>query len=208
MPDKRFSDRQLDDAIDRVVRDIMSVEPRPDLRARVLAQLDGPSARIAFWPRLAFATLALILAIAAVVTLRQGVADHVDAPQIATSPPSPGTSPESAAPRSASTSKAPSPSTDAAAATPRSASGAPNGSRPPRTGTTTPSRSQPVQDRVVQAASIQSVDDATAEPPPVAPADDIRPTGFVNLKPIAQSEIVITPITVERIEITPLSSRR
>lgn len=208
MPDKQFSDRQLDAAIDRVVRDMMSVEPRPDLRSRVLAQLNGPSARIAFWPRLAFAALALILAIAALVTLRQGVPEPVDAPKVATSAPSPGPSRESAAPRSASTSTAPSPSTDGTAIAPRSASGAPNSSGPLQMGRTGPSRPQPVPDRLVQAASIHSPDDATAEPSLVAPADDMRPTGFVSVKPIAQSEIVITPITVERIEITPLSSRR
>ena len=202
MPDKRFSDRQLDAAIDRVVRDMMSVEPRSDLRARVLAQLDGSSARITFWPRLAFATLALILAIAALVTLRQDGPAHVDAPQVATSAPSPATTPEPAAHRSTSTST--SPSADASPA-PRGASATALGPRPPRTETTTPSRSQPVQDRLVQAASIHSIDDATAGPLPVEPVDDARPTGFVNLKPITQSEIVITPITVERIEITPLS---
>jgi hypothetical protein len=208
MPDKRFSDRQLDAAIDRVVRDMMSVEPRSDLRARVLAELDGPSARITFWPRLAFATLALTLAIAALMIVRQDAPEHVDAPRVATSAPSPATTPEPAAPRSTSTSTSTSPSTNTLPLAPRSASGTAPGPRPPRTATTTASRSEPVQDRLVQAASIPSIDDATAGPPPVEPVDDARSTGFVNLKPITQSEIVITPITVERIEITPLSSRR
>jgi type IV secretory pathway VirB10-like protein len=37
-----MTERHLDDAIDRAVRDIMSAEPRPGLRERVLRQIDVP----------------------------------------------------------------------------------------------------------------------------------------------------------------------
>ena len=57
----------LDAAIDRAVREMMSVEPRADLRERVLAELVGEPARAALWPRLAFGSAAV--AVAAVVLL-------------------------------------------------------------------------------------------------------------------------------------------
>jgi hypothetical protein len=205
MTDKRFSDRQLDDAIDRAVRDMMTVEPPSDLRARVLAELDGPPARFAVWPRFAFATLALALAIATLVTIQQGRSAHREAPQVATSSPSSVTSPEPAAPPSTSAPTSPDDSTPAPRPDVSAAVTAPGLQRPK---TATPSRSHPMQDRVIQAASIDTIEEAAAGSAPVEPVDGTRSLGGVHLKPITQSEIVITPITVERIEITPLSSRR
>ncbi len=67
MTDNRRDDSHLDAAIDRAVRDLMSVEPRAGLRERVLAELTGEPARAAWWPRLALGSAAV--AAAAVVLL-------------------------------------------------------------------------------------------------------------------------------------------
>jgi hypothetical protein len=55
--------KDLDDAIDRAVRDIMSAEPRPGLRGRVLGRLERRAAGA--W-RFAFPTVASALALALV----------------------------------------------------------------------------------------------------------------------------------------------
>ena len=57
--DDRHDDSRLDAAIDRAVRDMMSGEPRADLRERVLAELAGEPARAAWWPRLALGSVAV-----------------------------------------------------------------------------------------------------------------------------------------------------
>lgn len=49
------SDRDIDDAIDRAVRDIMGAEPRPGLRGRVLERIERPTGLVFSWPRLAAA---------------------------------------------------------------------------------------------------------------------------------------------------------
>ena len=53
------ADSHLDAAIDRAVREMMSVEPRADLRQRVLAELVEEPTRAALWPRFAFGSAAL-----------------------------------------------------------------------------------------------------------------------------------------------------
>ncbi len=96
MTDRQLSDdRRLDEAIDRAVREMMNVEPRTDLRARVLAELGGPPARVSLWPRLAFAALTLAAAVT-VLTIVQRPSDHPDAPQVASSLQAPIPSPQPA----------------------------------------------------------------------------------------------------------------
>ena len=65
MADRPLAETQLDEAIDRAVREMMNVEPRADLRVRVLAELGGPPARVSLWPRFAFGSMALAAAILA-----------------------------------------------------------------------------------------------------------------------------------------------
>jgi hypothetical protein len=57
------SEREMDDAIDRAVREIMSVEPRAGLRGRVLAELQSRGAERLFFPRLAGAAAVLAVGI-------------------------------------------------------------------------------------------------------------------------------------------------
>ena len=79
------SDRDLDDAIDRAVRDIMSVEPRAGLRGRVLDRLErrpGPGFAL---PRLAGAAAAIAVAVIAFVLLRPAPEGPAHAPAQTTS---------------------------------------------------------------------------------------------------------------------------
>jgi hypothetical protein len=57
------SEREIDDAIDRAVREIMSVEPRAGLRGRVLAELESRSDGRWSFPRLAGAAAVLAVGI-------------------------------------------------------------------------------------------------------------------------------------------------
>src|SRR6476646_9244502 len=78
---------RIDRAIDRAVREMMQVDPPPGLRRRVLARLDAPERRNYFLPRYAVAVMALVLFIAASISMLR---DRVEpptppnAPQIAT----------------------------------------------------------------------------------------------------------------------------
>lgn len=66
MTDGNFPRRQIDEAIDRAVREMMQVDPRPGLRRRVLARLERRSRarfRSSFGVLPAAAVMAIILAI-------------------------------------------------------------------------------------------------------------------------------------------------
>jgi hypothetical protein len=69
MTDNRRDDSHLDAAIDRAVRDLMSVEPRAGLRERVLAELTGEPVRAAWWPRLALGSAAIAVVVAVVLMI-------------------------------------------------------------------------------------------------------------------------------------------
>jgi hypothetical protein len=62
-----MSEKRLDEIIDRVVRDMMRLDPRPGLSRRVLARLDQPRTRWPSVPRLAAATALLAVAVIAIV---------------------------------------------------------------------------------------------------------------------------------------------
>src|ERR1700752_256925 len=89
MTDKQLSDKRLDDAIDRAVREIMSVEPRTDLRARVLAELERGATRVALWPRLAFGAAAIGVAVLLFTTIAQRPTEPREEPHVASGQPSP-----------------------------------------------------------------------------------------------------------------------
>jgi len=84
----------LDRAIDRAVREMMHVDPRPGLRRRVLSRLEPSAARRPlFLPRYVFATAALAIFILAVLVLREQGGTRVEPdtrPSVAsTTPPRP-----------------------------------------------------------------------------------------------------------------------
>ena len=68
---------RIDRAIDRAVREMMQVDPPPGLRRRVLARLDAPERRSYFLPRSAVAVMALVLLIAASISMLR---DQVEPP--------------------------------------------------------------------------------------------------------------------------------
>ena len=189
MTDNRRDDSHLDAAIDRAVRDLMSVEPRAGLRERVLAELTGEPARAAWWPRLALGSAAV--AVAAVVLL-----------MIVNRPP------EQPVDRTI------------AGATPRAATPGNTGETAKPPGATPPvhvdapraqaARQRPVvEDRLVQAASIAANEPIAIEPmtavEPLAPIDPIR---IARLETPVGLDNSIKPITIARIEITPLTPQR
>lgn len=181
----RHDDSRLDAAIDRAVRDIMRGEPRSDLRERVLAELAGEPARAAWWPRLAFGSATVAVAIVVVLMI---VNRPVERPVNQTL--------AAVAPRGSV----------------RENPGKPEGSKPPppvradgpRIQTAAP---RPVvEDRPVQAASID-----TSEPIAIAPMTAVErlapidPIRIARLEAPAVSDTSLKPITIERIEITPLT---
>lgn len=199
MTDKQLSDKRLDDAIDRAVREMMSVEPRTDLRARVLAELEGGAARVALWPRLAFAGAAVAVATVLFTTVAQRPTERREEPAVAAALPSTrgSVTPVPASP-------------GAAPPIPHLGEGRPSG-MPKPTGAMTQHRPAVASDRSIQAASIDTLDTAVVEP--VTSVDrlgPIEPLGIATLDalPLSTPEIVINPITVEQIDIPPLGTRR
>jgi hypothetical protein len=92
------SDREIDDAIDRAVRDIMSTEPPAGLRGRVLGRLEDPasftaSGKTSSWftlPRFAAGMALLAVAIATVSLLRSDrAAAPAGTPVVAQNQPAP-----------------------------------------------------------------------------------------------------------------------
>jgi hypothetical protein len=190
MTDNRRDDSQLDAAIDRAVRDLMSVEPRAGLRERVLAELTGEPARAAWWPRLALGSAAV--AVAAVVLLTvfnrppelQPPVDRTVA----------GATPQAAPPgKDEETIKLPGATPPAHVDVPQAQAATPRAV---------------VQDRLVQAASLAANEPITVEPmtavEPLAPIEPIRiapletPAGLDSIKPITIARIQITPLTPQR----------
>jgi hypothetical protein len=186
-------DSHLDAAIDRAVRDMMSAEPRTDLRERVLAELTGAPARVVWWPRLALGSAALAVAAVAMLVLVDHPADRpVERVAVATpaaesprlEPPAPATPPR--------TTPAPADRTPVRGDGPKTAP-APRG--------------RAAADRPIQAASVDPGEAIGIEPmTPVERLAPIEPLGMSTLDAplVATAAINIAPITINRIEMTTL----
>lgn len=187
------SEREIDDAIDRAVREMMMRDPRPGLRGRVLAGLRRQPAAATTWLagfRLAVAA-ALIVALASAGwrILRPPIDNP--APQTAAVPARPSTTP--APPPSA-------PSTDAApsvtATRPRTA--APSSVAAPRV----PRRAPPSFPARGAVAAASVVADPDPVPLPARPADPIDPGsaalpgGEIGIRMITIAPLWIEPLTV------------
>jgi hypothetical protein len=194
MADRPLAETQLDEAIDRAVREMMDVEPRGDLRARVLAELGGPPARVSRWPRFAFGSMALAAAILAFFLFAKRPTDRAVEHSVAGALPPP-------APAAGPTAATRSPVPSAIGREPV----LPDGGR-----RKTLARTPAFEDRPVRAASVDSAElmaaDATA---PVERLPSIEPIRISRLEdvPVATSPIAIEPITIERLEIAPLTPR-
>jgi hypothetical protein len=184
------SERDIDDAIDRVVREIMSAEPRAGLRGRVLADLEsGHTKRLSI---LRLASVAALVCLAAFIFLRVRPPSETDAPQTVAD----NTRPAAVAPASPAAVPSP-PPVDAARAPRTSAPAATRAARPARL-PQFPARG------TVAAASVAA--DSTA---PIPVLEHAASLPFTAQAPeIAIHTIRIEPLTIDRIVIAPLSPPR
>jgi hypothetical protein len=194
-PDHR-DDSLLDAAIDRAVRDMMSAEPRADLRTRVMAELAGEPPRSAWWPRLAVASAALVVAIVALLTFVNRPTDRPVDQTIVSAPPASVPSNQGGGTR------------PSAGATP-AAEGEAILTRHPRT--TAVAGRDVAEGRPIEAASIDPVDALGIEPlTTVERLRPLEPIGIARLEAplVVPPAISIPLITIEPIEITPLTPPR
>ena len=179
-----MSEDRLDRAIDGAVREMMRADPRPGLRARVLARLAAPPPRGAWWPRLSFAALAVATVIVVAALLRTDVAQPpAPAPQTVAR-----TSPSEPPPPAVTT---PSPAT--AAPENRAASGVRREALP------APPRIDPVFGGTPGRVSAASL--------PGSPAGEggaSLPAVVPGPPPLVIREIAVEPLVVEPIRIAPL----
>ncbi len=199
MADRPLVETQLDEAIDRAVREMMNVEPTDDLRQRVLDEIAGTPQWVMPWRTLAAASAALAAIVLLIVNLitRQPAPPESRMASTRAVPPIEQTTPPPAT----------KPSTPAASPTlPRDT--LPIAQRP---GRATPLVApHTAQERLVEAASIPgplALETATTPAEPLAPVLPVAIT-LLYMPPIKPSEIEITQITLEPIEIVPLPSRR
>jgi hypothetical protein len=193
MTDSYSDDSHLDAAIDRAVRELMSAEPRTDLRERVLAELRGTPARAALWPRFAFGSAALAVATVAMLVLVDRPADRPVERVAVARPPAESPRREPAAP----------PLT-----VPAPADRTPVRGDVPKALRTPQGRAA---DRLVQAASIDPGEAIGIEPmAPIEPLTPIEPIRIARLEApqVSAPPITIAPISISPIDITPLTPRR
>jgi hypothetical protein len=188
----------LDAAIDRAVREMMSAEPRADLRERVLSELQDAPARTTLWPRLAFGSAALAVTVVAMLVLVDRPADR-PVEQVAVS-----TSPAAESPRLGHVDP-PAPARTASAPLDRGRirSDGPESAPTPRGRAGT--------DRPIQAASIGAAESVAIAPMiPLARLDPIEPIALSRLDAshIPAPIVDIKPIAIEHIEIAPLTPQR
>jgi hypothetical protein len=187
------SERQIDDAIDRAVRDIMNVEPRAGLPARVLDRLERPATGWFALPRLAMAAALIALPLIAFVTMRP--APQAPAPPIIASKTPPVTAPPPQAP----TAVVPPPAAPAISEPPR---GKPE--MQARVAVQAPRPQFPPAGAVV-AANV--VEDAAILPGAIEPVDPL-PSAAGTAAPIAIQAIEIEPLVIERIVVVPITPPR
>lgn len=196
-------DRDIDDAIDRAVRDFMSAEPRPGFRARVLERLARrPSTWFAL-PRVAAAAALLVILVAAVQMARHA--------RPLTPPPTPTEStaearPEAPAGRAleappADVRPAPAPASGSASraespAAPPRRTPAPPDTPPSSAGPQFPPRGAVAAATLVGASSAPS---ATIDGMPVPLAPDAEP--------LVIEPLTIAPLAIEPLVVAPLSRR-
>jgi hypothetical protein len=175
-----IAEQDLDDAIDRTVRQLTNVEPKPGLDRRVLARLEQPGdTRVVWWPRLTAAGLTAA-ALLAFVTMNWPAPDSPP-PAIVTATPTPDTTPRIEQPLAAAR-PAPQPAP-----------------RHPRPSTTAPRLAN-----FVRAASVIETETAVSVPP----LDVIAPIQMAPVEPESMhvSQITIDPIQVRPLRVEPLPS--
>lgn len=176
-----MTEREIDTAIDRAVRDLMNVDTDAAFRARVTARLQRPARRLLL-PRLAAAALTVAAVAAAVIWMR---------------PSAPG------APVSAPKTEARGP---VAVAPPQTEPARSNrGAVLPTTAALSPARARTAAEAIPRGAVVATVADAPAST--IAPLTSLDP---IDVEPISQvsiapSEIVVAPLApISEMQISPL----
>ncbi len=173
-----MNDKHLDDAIDRAVREMMSAEPRPGMRHRVLAQIGTRPSSLLTLPRLATAAGLLIVAIGLFFANRSTEPQPMT---VAVQKPAP----------------------------PTSAGPAPTAPVKPTEVVVGPARGPVQDDRPlagrVQAASVESEDPGE----PFVQIEALQVIEPITMTQVEQKQILtLKPITIEPLEIAPISTPR
>jgi hypothetical protein len=172
------TERRLDDAIDDAVRDMMAVEPRPGMPQRVLARLQSTTQPWLTIPRLA-AGAALAMAVAIIVLFVDRTPNELPNRTVMVHAPQPSRP---------SSHGVPIPDSPVLPAKP------PPGRPAPRVG----------------AAAYESSTEATPTPVRITPLDPVVPITIGRVEPdvIETKEIMIPALTVDPLEVEPLSPPR
>ena len=169
-----MSERQIDEAIDDAVRDLMNVDADPAFRARVVERLHEPKSHGPLWRQLSLACAAVAVAVIAVVLMRapeKPVVDQQPAPVATAVTPPPAAEPGAAVTAAPAATRPPAP---------------PAARRRPNDPTHTISRGALVATVVEDAPG-------TWLPEGVEPVGRITP---IELTPIAPAPIVMTEIAI------------
>ena len=169
-----MSERQIDEAIDQAVRDLMNVDADSAFRARVAERLRKPKSRAPFWGQLSIVSGAAALVVIVVVMTRDGAKPALQAPAPAVG------SAETSRPAAAPVVGEPS---------------APSVPRPVAAPMARRRQGNPTH-QIARGALVATVADEGFETPlagGVEPLSGIRP---IELAPIAPAPIITTEITV------------
>lgn len=168
-----MSERQIDEAIDEAVRDLMNVDADPAFRARVVERLRKPKPHAPFWRQPIVAGAAVVVVVIGVALMRKTEKPAVEerpAPVASTVAPQPAVEPR------------------VEERTP------PAATRPPVQSTARRTIGNPTQQISRGALVATAADDApVVVPTEVEPLSQIRP---IELTPIVQAPIITTEIAI------------
>jgi hypothetical protein len=177
-------DQQLDDAIDRAVRSLMSGQPRPGMRQRVLRRIaEGEPASLRLNRRWAAVAAAICLAVSLVLVPRL---NRTELP-----------APVTTSVRRAADVSLPTLADRTAIASPAVAAPAPHERRVPVAATRQPPEAEGAPERLVSVTSIPDVDE-TVIVAPLAPIADIR------IAPLPRERVEVTAISVAPLQMEPV----
>jgi negative regulator of sigma E activity len=172
-----MSERQIDEAIDEAVRDLMNVDADPAFRARVAERLREPKPHAPFWRQPMVAAAAVVVVVIGVALMRKTekpVDEERPAPVASTVAPQPAVEPR------------------VEERTP------PAVTRPPMQAAARRSAANPTQQISRGALAASVADDA----PGPAPAGEVEPLG--HIRPIELAPITPAPIITTEIVIAPI----
>jgi len=170
-----MSERQIDEAIDAAVQDLMNVDAAPAFRARVVERLRKPASHGTRWRQLSLAGAAVAIVVTGAALMRNGKGPAIEERQgpvaAAVVRPSPAVEP------------------------PRTERPAPVATRPPVRAGARPNPSNPTQEMSRGTLVATVADGSAVDPPPesVEPTNAIRP---IEVPPIAQAPIITPEIVV------------